>query len=95
MPSSATRLAILTGVMGLGLALLSAGGCSGREEASQMNRASQAGSGQSANLEKASGRGILLMRTFMDEVAYSDLGNIVTLTKNSNSAPALTGSPPG
>jgi CheY-like chemotaxis protein len=34
-----------------------------------------------ANLEKASGRGLLLMRTFMDEVAYNDHGNAVTLTK--------------
>jgi len=34
-----------------------------------------------ANLEKASGRGILLMRTFMDEVTYNDKGNEVTLVK--------------
>lgn len=37
-----------------------------------------------ANLEKASGRGILLMRTFMDEVTYNDKGNEVTLVKRSN-----------
>ncbi|NUQ62210.1 MAG: response regulator [Pirellulales bacterium] len=34
-----------------------------------------------ANLEKASGRGVLLMRTFMDEITYNDRGNAVTLTK--------------
>ena len=34
-----------------------------------------------ANLEMASGRGILLMRTFMDEIKYNDRGNIVTLIK--------------
>ena len=34
-----------------------------------------------ANLEMASGRGILLMRTFMDEIKYNDKGNIVTLIK--------------
>ena len=34
-----------------------------------------------ANLERASGRGILLMRTFMDNVVYSDVGNTVTLVK--------------
>jgi CheY-like chemotaxis protein len=34
-----------------------------------------------ANLEKASGRGILLMRTFMDEVVFNDVGNFVKLTK--------------
>jgi len=33
------------------------------------------------NLEKASGRGLLLMRTFMDEVEYNEVGNVVTLTK--------------
>jgi len=34
-----------------------------------------------ANLEKVSGRGILLMRTFMDEVAFGGVGNQVTLIK--------------
>jgi anti-sigma regulatory factor (Ser/Thr protein kinase) len=33
------------------------------------------------NLEKPSGRGLLLMRTFMDEVVYNDAGNQVTLVK--------------
>ena len=32
-------------------------------------------------LERPSGRGILLMRTFMDEVRYNDRGNEVTLVK--------------
>jgi anti-sigma regulatory factor (Ser/Thr protein kinase) len=34
-----------------------------------------------ANLEKASGRGLLLMRTFMDSVSFNDLGNEVTMVK--------------
>ena len=34
-----------------------------------------------ANLGKVSGRGVLLMRTFMDEVKYSDTGNAVLLRK--------------
>jgi CheY-like chemotaxis protein len=34
-----------------------------------------------ANLEKASGRGLLLVRTFMDEVRHNKTGNEVTLTK--------------
>lgn len=34
-----------------------------------------------ANLEKAAGRGVLLMRSFMDEVEYNGSGNIVTLVK--------------
>ena len=38
------------------------------------------------NLEKASGRGVLLMRTFMDEVIYNDIGNEVILVKRSPAA---------
>jgi len=34
-----------------------------------------------ANLEKASGRGILLMRAFMDHVAFNQRGNEVTMVK--------------
>lgn len=34
-----------------------------------------------ANLERDSGRGLLLMRTFMDEVIFNDKGNEVTLVK--------------
>ena len=34
-----------------------------------------------ANLEKPSGRGLLLMRTFMDEVQFNEAGNEVTLIK--------------
>ena len=33
------------------------------------------------NLEKVSGRGLLLMRTFMDEVAFNETGNQVTMIK--------------
>jgi anti-sigma regulatory factor (Ser/Thr protein kinase) len=35
-----------------------------------------------ANLEKASGRGLLLMRTFMDSVTFNDVGNEVTMVKS-------------
>lgn len=34
-----------------------------------------------ANLEKPSGRGLLLMRAFMDEVRLNDVGNEVTMVK--------------
>ena len=34
-----------------------------------------------ANLEKVSGRGVLLMRTFMDEVIFNEQGNQVTMIK--------------
>jgi CheY-like chemotaxis protein len=36
---------------------------------------------EAANLEKASGRGVLLMRSFMDEVRFEDRGRSVTLVK--------------
>jgi CheY-like chemotaxis protein len=39
-----------------------------------------------ANLEKLSGRGLLLMRTFMDEVSFNEDGNEVTLIKNKRSS---------
>jgi CheY-like chemotaxis protein/anti-sigma regulatory factor (Ser/Thr protein kinase) len=45
-----------------------------------------------ANLEKASGRGLFLIRTFMDEVHYNDSGNQITLVKRRRApatAPAL------
>jgi CheY-like chemotaxis protein/anti-sigma regulatory factor (Ser/Thr protein kinase) len=38
------------------------------------------------NLEKASGRGVLLMRAFMDEVMYNETGNQVTLIKRTRLA---------
>jgi CheY-like chemotaxis protein/anti-sigma regulatory factor (Ser/Thr protein kinase) len=37
------------------------------------------------NLEHPSGRGVFLMRTFMDEIAYNDVGNEVTLVKRRQS----------
>ena len=38
-----------------------------------------------ANLEKISGRGLLLMRTFMDEVRFNATGNEVTMVKTNPS----------
>jgi len=35
-----------------------------------------------ANLQKASGRGVLLMRSFMDDVIFSDEGRCVTMRKS-------------
>ncbi|MGE0608143.1 MAG: ATP-binding protein, partial [Pirellulales bacterium] len=40
-----------------------------------------------ANLEKASGRGLLLMRSFMDEVTYNATGNQITLVKRRQPGP--------
>jgi len=39
------------------------------------------------NLEKVSGRGLLLMRTFMDEVSFNSTGNEVTMLKRCPAAP--------
>jgi len=41
-----------------------------------------------ANLEKLSGRGVLLMRTFMDEVTFNERGNEVTMVKHRHDATA-------
>jgi CheY-like chemotaxis protein/anti-sigma regulatory factor (Ser/Thr protein kinase) len=38
------------------------------------------------NIERLSGRGLLLMRTFMDELRYNDRGNEVTLIKRTAAA---------
>lgn len=40
------------------------------------------------NLEKPSGRGILLMRSFMDEISFNEKGNQVTLVKQGVKADA-------
>ena len=37
-----------------------------------------------ANLEKASGRGLLLIRTFMDRVSHNPTGNEITMLKRRN-----------
>jgi CheY-like chemotaxis protein/anti-sigma regulatory factor (Ser/Thr protein kinase) len=42
------------------------------------------------NLEKPSGRGLLLMRAFLDEVRHNDKGNEVTLIKRRTPAPHFT-----
>ncbi|MCA9076809.1 MAG: ATP-binding protein [Planctomycetaceae bacterium] len=38
-----------------------------------------------ANLERPCGRGLLLMRTFMDEIEYNDIGNKVVMVKRAAS----------
>jgi len=44
-----------------------------------------------ANLESRSGRGLLLIRTFMDEVQHNPAGNQITLIKRRRSASPSTG----
>ena len=41
------------------------------------------------NLVKASGRGIMLIRTFMDEVSYNDAGNEITMLKRRSGSKSL------
>ncbi len=45
------------------------------------------------NLERACGRGLLLMRTFMDVVEFNDAGNEVTMIKRARKATAPDQSP--
>jgi CheY-like chemotaxis protein len=52
-----------------------------RDEGHGFDPASLPDPTEPANLDKPGGRGLVLMRTFMDEVAYNDLGNAVTLSK--------------
>jgi CheY-like chemotaxis protein len=46
------------------------------------------------NLEKVSGRGLLLMRTFMDDVSFNATGNQVTMVKRCSAAPSLVEAQP-
>lgn len=43
---------------------------------------------EALNLDRPSGRGILLMRTFMNEMHYNEAGNQITLVKRRNAKPA-------
>ena len=40
-----------------------------------------------ANLEKPSGRGLMLIRTFMDEVIHNERGNQITMVKRQDTEP--------
>lgn len=53
-----------------------------RDDGPGFDRASIPDPTDPANLLKASGRGLVLMQTFMDEVQINDVGNEVTLVKH-------------
>jgi CheY-like chemotaxis protein len=53
-----------------------------RDDGPGFNPASVADPTEPANLEKVSGRGLLLIRSFMDEVKLNEQGNQITLVKN-------------
>jgi len=55
-----------------------------RDEGVGFDPASLPDSTDPANLSKVSGRGILLIRTFMDEVIYNGMGNQITMIKRRN-----------
>ena len=42
------------------------------------------------NLERAGGRGLLLINAFMDEVSHNDEGNEITLVKRKQSVEAAS-----
>jgi CheY-like chemotaxis protein/anti-sigma regulatory factor (Ser/Thr protein kinase) len=52
-----------------------------RDEGRGFDRAAVPDPLDPAGLERTSGRGLLLMRTFMDEVLFNDAGNAVTMIK--------------
>ena len=52
-----------------------------RDQGKGFNPASLPDPTDPANLDKITGRGILLMRSFMDEVSFNDKGNEVTMIK--------------
>jgi len=56
-----------------------------RDEGSGFNPSALPNPVEPANLEKVSGRGVLLMRTFMDDVSYNETGNVVTMLKRCDS----------
>ncbi len=52
-----------------------------RDEGSGFDRSELPDPTDPENLLKSSGRGVMLMQTFMDEVIFNDRGNEVTLIK--------------
>jgi CheY-like chemotaxis protein len=54
-----------------------------RDEGRGYDPAALADATDPANLEKVSGRGLLLIRTFMDQVSYSEDGTAITMLKRS------------
>jgi anti-sigma regulatory factor (Ser/Thr protein kinase) len=61
--------------------------CVIRDEGTGFDRATLPDPTDPAQLEKASGRGLVLMRTFCDEVNFNEAGNEVTLVKRMADGP--------
>jgi len=59
-----------------------------RDEGWGFNVAAVPGANRPGDLDKEGGRGLVLMRAFMDEVAYNDAGNEVTMIKRRDGAVA-------
>ncbi len=57
------------------------------DEGAGFNPASVPDPTSEQNIEQPSGRGLLLMRAFMNSVVFNELGNAVTLTKFNDAAP--------
>jgi anti-sigma regulatory factor (Ser/Thr protein kinase) len=58
--------------------------CTIRDEGSGFDRSKVPDPTDPSNLERASGRGLLLMQTFSDEVRFNEQGNEVTLVKRAS-----------
>ena len=61
-----------------------------RDEGRGFDRLTIPDAADPANLDRPSGRGLLLMRTFMDDVRFNEAGNEVTMVKRRAAAPAVT-----
>jgi hypothetical protein len=57
-----------------------------RDEGPGFNPATLPDAADVASLDRAHGRGVMLMRTFMDEVRYNETGNAVTMIKRLKAA---------
>ncbi|MGA2257496.1 MAG: response regulator [Thermoguttaceae bacterium] len=64
-----------------------------RDEGRGFNVPAGPGSNHPGDLEKGGGRGLVLMRAFMDEVTYNDAGNEVTMIKRRDRAVVKAESP--
>jgi CheY-like chemotaxis protein len=57
-----------------------------RDQGPGFNPASLPTAGQPGSLDPQTGRGLILMRAFMDEISFNDRGNVVTLIKRREAA---------
>ena len=60
-----------------------------RDEGAGFDPAKVPAAGQPGSLDPQTGRGLVLMRAFLDEVTFNSQGNEVTLVKRREAPPAI------